>query len=438
MKSKLNFLIGMSLNRKIKSKWFVIANIFLFIIIVGVINIDSIIKFFGGDFENAQEIYIKDYTNRAYKILENQILSSNIEIIDDKQKFKIEKYEANDINEFLNEHKKALVIELTNTSDDSLKAKIISKNKIDSINYQLIVNALTNTKVNLNIIDSKISMEEFNKIYESVDIERQILNSDKNTNDENQSLIMTTVFPIVILPFFMLTIFLVQMIGAEVNDEKTTRGMEIIISNVSPITHFTSKIVAGNLFVIIQGTLLIIFAAIAALTRYLIGGTNIQSGIGEKITEFISTSISQSFINNLIYIIPLTLILMLITFVAYSLLAGILASMTTNTEDFQQLQTPIMIISLIGYYLSIMSSVFNGALFIKIFAFIPFISAILAPSLLILGQFTILDILISIFIMIIVIYLLIKYGIRIYKVGILNYSSKDLWKKMFKAVKERN
>lgn len=437
MKSKLNFLIGMSLNRKIKSKWFVIANIFLFIIIVGVINIDSIIKFFGGDFENAQEIYIKDYTNRAYKILENQILSSNIEIIDDKQKFKIEKYEANDINEFFNEHKKALVIELTNTSNDPLKAKIISKSKIDSINYQLIVNALTNTKVNLNIIDSKISMEEFNKIYESVDIERQILNSDKNTNDENQSLIMTTVFPIVILPFFMLTIFLVQMIGAEVNDEKTTRGMEIIISNVSPITHFTSKIVAGNLFVIIQGTLLIIFAALGALTRYLIGGTSIQSGIGEKITEFISTSISQSFINNLIYIIPLALILMLITFVAYSLLAGILASMTTNTEDFQQLQTPIMIISLIGYYLSIMSSVFNGALFIKIFAFIPFVSAILAPSLLVLGQFSILDMIISIFIMIIVIYLLIKYGIRIYKVGILNYSSKDLWKKMFKAIKER-
>ena len=53
---------------------------------------------------------------------------------------------------------------------------------------------------------------------------------------------MTSVFPSLILPFFMLTIFLVQMIGAEVNDEKTTRGMEIIISNVSPKTHFLQKL----------------------------------------------------------------------------------------------------------------------------------------------------------------------------------------------------
>jgi len=37
--------------------------------------------------------------------------------------------------------------------------------------------------------------------------------------------------------------------------------------------------------------------------------------------------------------------------------------------------------------------------------------------------------------MIVTVWLLIKYGLRIYKVGILNYSSKDLWKKMFKALK---
>ena len=36
--------------------------------------------------------------------------------------------------------------------------------------------------------------------------------------------------------------------------------------------------------------------------------------------------------------------MIILTFVAYSLLAGILASMTTNVEDFQQLQTPIVII----------------------------------------------------------------------------------------------
>ena len=51
------------------------------------------------------------------------------------------------------------------------------------------------------------------------------------------------------------------------------------------------------------------------------------------------------------------------------------------------------------------------------------------------GEFTVIDVLISIGLMIVVIYLLIKYGLKIYKVGILNYSSDKLWRKMFKALK---
>ena len=96
----------------------------------------------------------------------------------------------------------------------------------------------------------------------------------------------------------------------------------------------------------------------------------------------------------------------------------------------------IMVISLIGYYLAMMAGVFKGALFIRILSYVPFISAILAPSLLVLGQIGIIDIVVSIILVMITNYLLIKYGLKIYKVGILNYSSKDLWKKMFKALKD--
>ena len=132
---------------------------------------------------------------------------------------------------------------------------------------------------------------------------------------------------------------------------------------------------------------------------------------------------------------PLLVILLIVTLLAYSLLAGVLASMTTNNEDFQQLQTPIVIISLIGYYLAMLAGMFKGSLFIRILSYVPFISAILSPSLFILGDVGIIDVIISILLSVGVVYLLIKYGIRIYKVGILNYSSKGLWKKMFKAVK---
>ena len=50
--------------------------------------------------------------------------------------------------------------------------------------------------------------------------------------------------------------------------------------------------------------------------------------------------------------------------------------MTTNLEDFQQLQTPIVIVSLAGYYLSMMASFFKGSLFVRIMSYIPFVSVI--------------------------------------------------------------
>ena len=53
------------------------------------------------------------------------------------------------------------------------------------------------------------------------------------------------------------------------------------------------------------------------------------------------------------------------------------------------------------------------------------------------GEIGVMDILVAILINIGVIALLIKYGLRIYKVGILNYSSTNLWKKMAKALKTK-
>ena len=396
MKSKLNYLTSISLGRKVKTKWFVLANIFLALIIIGLVNIDSIISLFGGEFNEKQEIYIIDNTNMTYDIFTEQLKLVDTNITSNSESsYKVEKYEdtleqAKEMIE--NDKEKALIIVFNENEENVIDVELISKEYIDALDTSAITGAINNTKVALAILKSNIPMEQINEIYAPVEIQRTFLDENKTSKDENMEIIVTTVFPVIILPFFMLTIFLVQMIGAEVNDEKTTRGMEIIISNVSPATHFFSKVIAGNLFVIMQGILLFIYAGLGLFIRKLVGGNNILGGVGEEVTNIISDIMNSGFGEKLIYILPLTLLLMLLTFLAYSLLAGILASMTTNTEDFQQLQTPIMIISLIGYYLAMMAGVFKGSIFIKVVSFIPFISAILSPSLLVLGQIGIFEI----------------------------------------------
>ncbi|MFA5603354.1 MAG: ABC transporter permease [Bacilli bacterium] len=439
MMSKLNYLISISLKRKIKTKWFVFANVLLALVIIGITNMDSIIKFFGGDFNNKQEIYVIDNTNQAFPIFKEQltVLESNFNQLEETA-YDIKLYDKDieSAKEMIEENPDNWVLIFNEDPNTTVNVTLISEGYIDTVQYQLLSSAINNTKVSIAITQTDLPLEEVAQLYSQIEITREYIDEDKLSEDESLEAIMSTVFPIIILPFFMLAIFLVQMIGAEVNDEKSTRGMEIIISNVSPKTHFFAKVIAGNIFVLFQGALLIAFGAIGLLIRNLNGGSGLMDMFGGEMTSLFKKILESGLGEQLIYIIPLTLILMILTFVSYSLLAGILASMTTNTEDFQQLQTPIMLILLLGYYLAMFASLFEGATFIKIASFIPLISAILSPSLLILGQIGIIEVLFAIIVTVIFNWLLIKYGLKIYKVGILNYSSKGLWEKMFKALKE--
>ena len=433
MRSKLSYLIKVSLNRKIKTKWFLIANIILLIAIVGLINIDNIINFFGGNFSEVKTIHVIDDTNRSFELFKTNMDNN---ILNEYDNYKIEKTDKSyeEIKENLTENDICLWFQ-----DDvnTIKVTMLTYEYIDTISMQSFKLAINNTKVSLAMLDSNISPEDLEEIYSEVNIDRDFVLEDAKLEDENTDDVMVAMFTIIILPIFMLIIILIQMIGVEINDEKTTRGMEIIISNVSATTHLTSKVIASNLFVIIQGVLLLAYSGIGLLLRTFISDNKIGEEIKNIVVQAVG-SVDANFTSKLLYLLPIILLLLILTFIAYSLLAGILASMTTNMEDFQQLQTPMMITCLVGYYLAMMASLFEGSIFLKIMSTVPLVSAILAPSLFILGEIGIIEIVIALVLLIGFIFILIKYGLKIYVVGILNYSSKDLWKKMFKALKSKS
>ena len=68
MTNKLMFLTKMSLNKKIKTKWFLVANLIFAILVIGLLNIDSVIKFFGGDFDETQEILVIDEWEKDFHV----------------------------------------------------------------------------------------------------------------------------------------------------------------------------------------------------------------------------------------------------------------------------------------------------------------------------------------------------------------------------------
>ena len=109
LKSKLEYLTKVSLERKIKTKWFLIANIILAVIIVGIINIDNVIKIFGGDFNETTKIYIIDNAS-SYDILTDQIKNSSKSILETN--FEISKYDKSiqDVKKEINKDNNIIAI----------------------------------------------------------------------------------------------------------------------------------------------------------------------------------------------------------------------------------------------------------------------------------------------------------------------------------------
>lgn len=427
--NKLGFLTKYSLGKKIKSKWFVVVNIIILLVISVLINMDSIIKLFGGDFNNNEEILVIDNIG----VLETfkDIYAINNEYLKSETKYSIEEYKEgydSAIEEIKDTDKILIVIDKDETN--YITSKLITNSSMDTITYTIISNTLDSVKREEVLKSYNITKEMYEKIESKVEVERIILDSENKDDNMLTNLVVT----IITMPFFFLTVYLVQMIGAEINEEKSTKSMEIIISNVSAKTHFISKIISSNVFVLIQGALLIIYCIIGIIIRYFVSGS-IINGLPVELTTLGSTLSSSGIMDNIKIALPLMLLLLIITLFAYSIVSGVLASVTTNMEDYQQIQTPIVLILLAGFYLSSLASIFKGSIFIKVASYLPFISSLLAPTMYALGEFSLFDMLISILLMVVTILLLMKYGFRIYKVGILNYSDNNLWKKIFKSMK---
>ena len=176
MKNKLMFLIGEGLKRKINTKTFKIVNIILILAIPILINIDSIIKMFGGDFEESTKIYIVDDTNSLYESFANiyeetetiSLSQTEVELI------KAEKTREELENEIKDEGSKNIILDIQTDTENIINAELISYEDIDQLLEQKISNALNTLRMNIAIQESSISIEELENIYKSVEINNVI------------------------------------------------------------------------------------------------------------------------------------------------------------------------------------------------------------------------------------------------------------------------
>ncbi len=437
MKSKRNYIIKMSLKKKIKSKWFLGINIFIFIIMLLTININTIINMFGGDYKEEKVIEIIDNVGVYDKVQKNIADYSKY----NTSSIRVENYDGNedDLRKYIKGKNNVFGLVIDYDYDNYIKASLIGKNEVSNSIVSAVSNSLNRIRYDMAMSNLGLSQNVINQLNASVKIDNIILLSkdiNKKSNGQNSTNDIVGVVAVIVftMPFFFIITTLVQMIGAEINEEKSTKAMEVIIGNVSPKEHLIAKIVSCTTFTILQILLLVMYAFIGITIRNKTG-IRIDTESNRILNDIIKSMIDPNIVSAMVKILPLLIISLVFTLVTYAILAGVLASMTTNIDDFQQLQTPIMLTISIGFYLSILASIFEGAKLIKFMSYIPLVSFMLSPSLYMLNQVSTISVIVSVIVQILFTFWVYKYGLKVYKVGILNYSGDHLWKKIFGAIK---
>ena len=443
--NKRNFLIKESLKKKLKSKWFFGINIFIFIMIMLTLNINSIISLFGGNFEEKYTIYVRDEV-KIYDDFNKEFTNNNLYFRDNYKMENRSTYTIEQLKQEAQNKENIIVLNIVYDSENYMRAELYSTKEISPLINNVFQNSLNKVRYKIALDNSSIDQAELNYINKAVDLKSNIINTNKpgtkapeeikeEAKKQTEKSVMGGIVVVTfILPFFFLIVTLVQMIGAEINEEKTNKSMEIIISNVRPKDHLISKIVSCTTFTVIQISLIVVYFLIANFVKGLF--PSVQTGTASVLMEAVRDIITPEVLAPIIKIIPLLIVFFIFTLITYSVIAGVLASITTSIDDFQQLQTPLMLIISLGFYLSIMAVIFEGSTFIKIMSFIPLISFLLSPSLYMLGQISIISLIISVIIQIIFSFIVYNYGLKIYKEGILNYSGTGLWRKLFHSLKK--
>lgn len=434
---KLWFLITYTLKKRIKSKAFIISNIIVALLIILICNIPSIIKAFSSD-ENAYPV-IYLYDNTQAKKASSYILQHN-----DSQATGIEFETRNNYSsseEFiLSNLESAMALCVLTDFENTFRAQIIAYDI--AITNQITLENLLNkakTDIFLETADEELK-ENINDYLAPVNVDFQIKATDESSILRSILGIAGIVF---MLPVFCMLIMLMQYVGADIIEEKASRSIEIIISNVKPTVHFSSKIIGAILFLIIQISLMAIYGGIGigilALTGSLTGGGGSMIDINQisSIIE-ISPTIINSLLGKLDDLIIVGLIFIILGFLLYLLLIAITAAMSSSQEDFQQFQTPLMLVILVGFYVSIFGVQFEGSGFIKVMGYIPFFSPLVAPCLFLTGEFTIANTVVSAIILLAFVLLVIYFGIPLYKSSILSFSQEKFFKRVKSFLKKSN
>ena len=119
------------------------------------------------------------------------------------------------------------------------------------------------------------------------------------------------------------------------------------------------------------------------------------------------------------------------------MLYALTGSTVSKPEDIQSANTPVAIISVIGFYLAYFTMMNPASNLNVIASLVPISSPFCMPLRIMMGLANVTDVLLSIAILIVTSAIIAKVAIKIYSNAILNYGTKMTFKDMIRIYKDK-
>lgn len=416
---KVREIIKFDVQKSIQNKWFVILNILMFVAILFATNWNNISNYLNEhnvDFMTEEEITIQILDN------ENLVYDKFNEKYGESSNFNIERVDTNTYSKENVPADNVILLEVKSSPEDIITAKIVSKEGIDNDIYNLIYDELSEVRANLFATNNGISIDELNILNEEVQIERELLGVDAE-NSETKEIIKT----ISIVVVYMVLIIILSRIANEIAQEKVSKSIEYVLTSVTAGEYLISKVLSVTIATLIQVLYTFVYYIIGNSINSLLVMQSTGASFGSSFIN-IDTSIAS-------YILVMAAYLIFTVFLT-ALIQATLTSKTTSVAEAGNTTMILLFLIVILYLVSLsaISPYITVTPLMYIISCIPIVSTFFVPAMMIIGQATTLQIIISFIVLIMSVPFIFKFCSKRFKNGILDYTSSNKKKKVKKEL----
>ena len=223
---------------------------------------------------------------------------------------------------------------------------------------------------------------------------------------------------IALIALYMLILLYGQLVATSVAREKDSRTMELLITSTNPKTLIVGKVFAAGLVGFVQ----VAFIALVAVVGFYINKANYP----EMLVMMISESLNFDVV--LMYIL-----FSFSGYILYLFIYAALGSLVSKVEDVGTAVSSITVVFVVAYLIASAGMSSPNSTLVKISSFVPFVSLFTMPIRYMMTTVALYEVLISLSLMMLVIVLIAKLSIYIYRLGSLNYGNRM---KLLKVIKD--